>query len=250
MESMLQIENAIDLIKTSNHIVALSGAGISTEAGIPDFRGPSGIWENASMVEQLSLSNFKRNPEGFYKSSMQLFQTMDSAKPTLAHKLLVRLEELGKIEAVVTQNIDGLHTAAGSKKVFELHGTYRTGHCPKCGERFAMAEYYSRISAGDLKAPQCPCGTTIKPDIVLFEDLLPVDAWRGSIDAVEKSDLMLVFGSSLVVYPAAELPMMAVSGGTPLVIVNMEETSYDTVSSVTVRSRLGNFAKHALAAFE
>jgi NAD-dependent deacetylase len=248
MESTLQIENAIDLINKSNHIVALSGAGISTEAGIPDFRGPSGLWENASMMEQLSVSNFRRNPESFYKSSLQLFSTMDNAQPTLAHKLLARLEELGKIEAVVTQNIDGLHTAAGSKKVFELHGAYRTGHCPKCGARFKMAEYYARIAAGDLKVPRCHCGSIIKPDVVLFEDMLPVEAWQGSVEAVEKSDLMLVFGSSLVVYPAAELPMMAVTGGASLVIVNMEETGYDGIAAVAVKSRLGDFAKQALAA--
>ena len=112
-----------------------------------------------------------------------------------------------------------------------------------------MAEFYSRIAAGDLKAPRCHCGSIIKPDVVLFEDMLPVEAWEGSVEAVEKSDLMLVFGSSLVVYPAAELPMMAVSGGAPLVIVNMEETSYDRISAITVRGRLGDFAKHALAAF-
>jgi NAD-dependent deacetylase len=152
---------------------------------------------------------------------------------------------------VATQNIDGLHRAAGSKKVFELHGTYRTGHCPECGENgFEMAGYYSDIESGCLKIPLCPgCGATIKPDVVLFEDLLPVDAWEGSVEAAENCDLMLVLGSSLVVYPAAELPMIAISNGAPLVIVNLEGTAYDGMARVVVQARLGDFAKSALAAF-
>jgi NAD-dependent deacetylase len=250
MQSMADIEQAITLIRKSNRIVALSGAGISTEAGIPDFRGAGGLWENEALLQQLSLSGFKRNPEGFYRDSMKLFSTMGQAKPTLAHKLLVQLEEMGKLQAVVTQNIDGLHHLAGSKKVYELHGTYHTGHCPKCGARFEMDDFYSRIESGHLKVPLCPgCAKPIKPDIVLFEDTLPVDAWQGAVDAASQCDLLLVFGSSLVVYPAAELPMIAISSGAALVIVNIEETAYEDLAKVVVRGRLGEFARYALAAF-
>jgi len=250
MKTMVDTEQAINLIRRSSRIVALSGAGISTEAGIPDFRGPGGMWESSSLMEQLSVSGFRRDPEGFYRESLKLFSNIARAGPTLAHKLLARLEELGKIEAVVTQNIDGLHRAAGSKNVFELHGTYRTGHCPECGQGFEMTGFYSDIESGRLKVPLCPgCGTAIKPDIVLFEDLLPVDAWQGSVDAAENCDLMLVLGSSLVVYPAAELPMIAISNGAPLVIVNLEGTAYDSMARVVVQGRLGDFAKSALAAF-
>jgi len=250
MKMMVDTQQAINLIRRSNRIVALSGAGISTEAGIPDFRGPGGMWEDSSLMEQLSVSGFRRDPEGFYRESLKLFSKISQAKPTPAHRLLARLEELGKIETVVTQNIDGLHRAAGSKKVFELHGTYRTGHCPECGKGFEMAGFYSDMESGRLKIPLCPgCGTTIKPDIVLFEDLLPVDAWQGSVDAAQRCDLMLVLGSSLVVYPAAELPMIAVSNGAPLVIVNLEGTAYDGMARVLVQGRLGDFAKSALATF-
>ncbi len=238
------------MIRKSRRIAALSGAGISTEAGIPDFRGPGGLWENSSLMDQLSLSGFKRDPEGYYRDSMKLFSTIVNAKPTLAHRLLARLEELGKIEGVATQNIDGLHQAAGSRKVYELHGTYHTGHCPKCGAGFEMANFYSKLESGDLKVPLCPdCATAIKPDIVLFEDVLPADAWRGAADAAAQCDLMLVFGSSLVVYPAAELPLIAVSNGAPLAIVNMEETAYDGLARIVVRGKLGEFARSALAAF-
>jgi NAD-dependent deacetylase len=251
MKTMADTEQAIDLIRKSNRIVALSGAGISTEAGIPDFRGPGGMWENADLLQQLSASGFNRNPEGFYRASVELFTTIAHAEPTLAHRLLARLEQMGKLDAVVTQNIDGLHHAAGSTKVYEVHGTFRTGHCTRCDARCDMAQFYSQIESGSLGVPQCAvCGAPIKPDVVLFEDLLPVDAWEGAVEATQNCDLMLVFGSSLVVYPAAELPMIAISSGAPLVIVNLEPTAYDRMATVALRARLGDFATVALAAFE
>jgi NAD-dependent deacetylase len=251
MKTMADTEQAIDLIRKSNRIVALSGAGISTEAGIPDFRGPGGMWENADLLQQLSASGFDRNPEGFYRASVELFITIARSEPTLAHRLLARLEQMGKLDAVVTQNIDGLHHAAGSTKVYEVHGTFRTGHCTRCGARCDMAQFYSEIESGSLGVPRCAvCEAPIKPDVVLFEDLLPVDAWEGAVEAAQNCDLMLVLGSSLVVYPAAELPMIAISSGAPLVIVNLEPTAYDRMATVALRARLGDFAKAALAAFE
>ena len=250
MEKMIQTEKAITLIRKSSHIVALSGAGISTEAGIPDFRGPGGLWEDPNLMFQLSASGFRTNMEGFYEASVKLFSSMKNAKPTLAHRLLVELEKLGKLDAVVTQNIDGMHRAAGSTKVYELHGSYRTGHCVKCGAKYEMEEFYSEIESGRLKVPLCTeCQVPVKPDVVLFEELLPAEAWNKSVEASERCDLMLVLGSSLVVYPAADLPSVALSHGALLVIVNMEPTSYDGAASAAVRGKLGEFAKAALAAF-
>lgn len=247
---MADTEQAISLIRKSSRIVALSGAGISTEAGIPDFRGPGGMWENRDLLQQLSASGFERSPAGFYRASVELFSTISRAEPTLAHRLLVHLEKMGKLDAVVTQNIDGLHHAAGSTKVFEVHGTFRTGHCTKCGAGCEMASLYSEIIAGRLTVPICSaCRAVIKPDVVLFEDPLPYQAWRGAVEAAENCDLMLVLGSSLVVYPAAELPMIAVYSGAPLVIVNLEPTPFDHQATVAIRARLGDFAKAALAAF-
>jgi len=250
MTAMFDTEQAIDLIRKSNRIVALSGAGISTEAGIPDFRGPGGMWEDADLLQQMSASGFRRNPEGFYRASVTLFSTIAHAEPTPAHRLLVRLEQLGKLDAVITQNIDGLHHAAGSAKVYELHGTFRTGSCTKCGACFDMSDFYSGIETGQLRVPCCTkCGAPIKPNVVLFEDMLPEEAWDGAVEAAQNCDLMLVFGSSLVVYPAAEIPMIAVSNGASLVIVNLEATAYDAMATVNVRAKLGEFAKAALAAF-
>ncbi len=250
MRSMQLTEQAISLIRKSERIVALSGAGISTEAGIPDFRGPEGLWETSGLMETLSASGFSRDPESFYRGSVSLFKTIAGATPTLAHRLLAQLEKLGKMKAVVTQNIDGLHQAAGSGKVYEIHGTCRRGHCTKCDAGFEMAGFYAEIESGRLKVPLCDqCRVPIKPDVVLFEELLPVDAWNASVEAAETCDLMLVFGSSLVVYPAADLPMMALDSGARLAIVNLEPTCYDPMADVKIQEKLGEFAKYALAAF-
>ncbi len=248
---MTLTEQAIGLIRKSNRIAALSGAGISTEAGIPDFRGPGGIWEDPKLLDQLSASGFRRDPEGFYRASVKLFSTFGRAQPTPAHQLLVQLEKMGKMQAVITQNIDGLHQVAGSSLVYELHGTYRTGHCTQCGAGFEMAAFYSEIECGRLHVPLCTiCRIPVKPDVVLFGDLLPVEAWNGSVQATEQCDLMMVFGSSLVVYPAAELPMMALESRARLIIVNLEKTGYDEIATIVIQSKLGDFAHAVSAALE
>ena len=250
MNSMYPIEEAIDLMRKAGRIAALSGAGISTEAGVPDFRGPTGLWQDPQLIRQLSATGFRNDPESFYRSSMNLFSTMAKAEPTPAHKLLVQLQNIGKLDTVVTQNIDGLHQKAGSSKVFEVHGTYRTGYCPTCGANFEMAPFYEEIENGRTKVPLCKtCNVPVKPDIVLFEELLPEEAWNGAVEAMEACDLLLVLGSSLVIYPAAELPSIALVNGAKMIIVNLEATGYDSAATVVVREKLGNFATTALAAF-
>jgi len=250
MHSLYRTEEAIDLMRKSNRIAALSGAGISTEAGVPDFRGPTGLWQDPELIKQLSATGFRNDPESFYSSSMNLFSTMKKAEPTLAHQLLFQLQKLGKLDAVVTQNIDGLHQKAGSSKVFEVHGTYRTGYCPDCGAHFEMAPFYEKLETGQIKVPLCSsCNVPVKPDIVLFEELLPEEAWNGAVEAMEACDLLLVLGSSLVIYPAAELPSIALLNGARLIIVNLEATAYDRAATVVVTDKLGNFAQTALAAF-
>ena len=239
---------AADLIREARNIVALTGAGISTEAGIPDFRGPGGLWGDAEKLNLLSLSGFRRAPEGFYRASPDLISAISRAEPTPAHRLLVRLEEMGKLKAVATQNIDGLHTAAGSRAVYELHGTYRTGRCTQCAKAYEMAGFYAEIENGRMTLPLCSaCAAPIKPDIVLFEEQLPMEAWQNSVAAAGACDLMLIFGSSLVVYPAAELPMIAIAGGAKLVIVNMEPTGHDSLAAVTIHGKLGDFARFAMS---
>ena len=247
MDMERQSEQAIALIREAKNIVALTGAGISTEAGIPDFRGPGGLWGDVEKLNFLSLSGFRRSPEGFYRASSDLINAISRAEPTSAHRLLVRLEETGKLKAVATQNIDGLHTTAGSRVVHELHGTYRTGRCTQCAKAYEMAGFYAEIGAGRLTLPLCSvCAAPIKPDIVLFEENLPEEAWIKSVAAAEACDLMLIFGSSLVVYPAAELPMIAIAAGAKLVIVNMDRTGHDSLAAVTIHGKLGDFANLTL----
>ncbi len=241
------IEQSLNLIREAKNIVAFSGAGISTEAGIPDFRSKGGIWEDAALMELMTAPGFRRDPAGFYRASMQLMPNIHRAQPTAAHNLLALLEAQGKLKAVITQNIDGLHQAAGSQVVHEIHGSFRTGHCLQCRAGFVMRSFYEQLERGEISMPQClKCQSPIKPDVVLFGDLLPFDVWNRSEVAVKQCDLMLALGSSLVVYPAAELPQTALANGAKLVIVNREETDYDDLADAVVRGELGDFASQAL----
>lgn len=249
-ESMNQaLSQAISLIKEAENIVAFSGAGISTEAGIPDFRSNGGLWEDQELMELMSARGFRRDPAGFYRASLQIMPNIHKAQPTSAHLLLARLEAEGKLDSVITQNIDGLHQAAGSKTVHEIHGNFRTGHCLNCHAGYEMVEFYEQMESGNLKYPRCTdCGAPIKPDVVLFGDMLPFDVWENAVEAAGRADLMIVLGSSLVVYPAAELPNTAISSGAGLIIVNREPTDFDAKADVIFRGELKDFAGAALDA--
>jgi len=241
------IEQAVTLIREANRIVAFSGAGVSTEAGIPDFRSKGGLWENQELMELMSASGFRRDPAAFYRASLQTLPNIHRAKPTAAHRLVAELEAQGKLSAVVTQNIDGLHQAAGSQTVYEVHGNFRTGRCVNRLASFdvgEMAAFYDRIERGEIELPLCSkCQSPIKPDVVLFGDLLPFDVWDRAVAAVRNCDLMLTLGSSLIVYPAAELPKIALTHGAKLIIANRDRTDYDAMASVVVRGQLGDFAR-------
>jgi len=244
---MNNIEQAIGLIRRSHRIVAFSGAGISTEAGIPDFRSDGGLWENAALMELMSAPGFRRNPAGFYQAAMQLMPNLRRAKPTKAHELLALLEARGHLTAIITQNIDGLHQAAGSKIVHEIHGSFRTGRCVGCKTEFEMTEFFDRLEREEIDLPTCPaCQSPIKPDVVLFGDLLPLETWNRSMAAIEHCDLMIVLGSSLVVHPAAKLPDLALANGAKLLLVNREATDYDSLATLVVRGELRDFAEEAV----
>jgi len=244
------IEQACRLIRDAKRIVAFSGAGISTDAGIPDFRGKGGLWEDQKLMELLSAGGFRRDPAGFYRASLQTLPNIHRATPTSAHQLLARLETMGKLNAVITQNIDGLHQAAGSQTVYEIHGNFRTGSCVNCRASYEsneMTAFYDKIERGEIEYPYCAdCDSPIKPDVVLFGDLLPFDVWDRAVEASRRCDLMLVLGSSLVVYPAAELPKLAVMNGAKLIIVNREATDYVPMAGVVVRGSLGDFANELM----
>ncbi len=228
----MEIENLVqelyETILGANNIFVLTGAGISTSSGIPDFRGPGGFYETQS-TSVFDIEVFYKNPNVFYKAIAPLASKILHAEPNPAHYLITELEKVGKLSLVATQNIDGLHQKAGTKNVAELHGTLETAHCIKCGRQFAKQDYINEAKFGNV--PKCSsCGGTVKPDIVFFGEALPYDALFRSQRAASNSDLCIVFGSSLVIQPAASLPLYTVENGGKLIIIGFGETPLDKIA--------------------
>lgn len=221
-------------VKESRSIVFFGGAGVSTESGIPDFRSTGGLYhqEWAYPPETiLSHTFFERNPEEFYRFYRAKMLCPD-AKPNAAHQKLAEWETAGKLAAVITQNIDGLHQAAGSRKVWELHGSVLRNHCIRCGKFHSMEEVLH--SEG---IPRCDCGGIIKPDVVLYEEQLDMDVLQGSIRAIREADLLIVAGTSLAVYPAAGL--IQYYRGNRLVLINLSPTPYDEQADLLIHGKIG-----------
>jgi len=227
------LTKAAALIDNSSYLVVFTGAGISTPSGIPDFRSPdSGLWEKYDPFEVASIWAFRHQPEVFFDWIRSLSVQADTAKPNRAHLALADLENRGIVKSVITQNIDNLHQIAGSKKVFELHGSARTATCPHCGKKHPQ-EYFRRMITEAQGIPHCDrCGEIIKPDVVLFGEDLPHDAWDGAYQECLKADLVFVVGSSLEVYPANSLPETAVRNGAKLIINNLSPTHLDQHADV------------------
>ena len=230
-----EIERAAEILAQSQHAVALTGAGHSTPSGIPDFRSPnSGLWEQADPMEVASIDGFQRNPQAFYDWIRPLAKQMMEAQPNPAHYALADLEQMGVLKAVITQNIDELHYRAGSKRVLELHGSVRTATCTRCREHLPTGEMWRAVVAS-TQLPHCPrCGGLLKPDVVLFGELLPAHVLEEAQQEAERSDVMLVAGSSLEVYPAADLPLRAVQAGARVIMVNYEPTPMDACAAVVI----------------
>lgn len=234
MASAESIQKAADLLRAAKHAVALTGAGHSTASGIPDFRSPeSGLWEKYDPMVVASIQSFRANPRLFYDWIRPLARQTAEAKPNPAHYALARLEAQGILKAVITQNIDDLHTQAGSRRVLELHGNLRTATCIRCGKKVASEPIVRRFLEEDW-LPTCECGGAIKPDVVLFGEMLPVDVFMAADAEARACDVMLVAGSSLEVYPAADLPFVARQHGARLIIVNLQPTPADGVAEVVI----------------
>jgi NAD-dependent deacetylase len=226
-------EKAAEMIKKSKSAVVLTGAGISTDSGIPDFRSPgSGLWEKVDPMEALSTDVLYNDPKKFYNSGFKIITSMKDAVPNKAHYMLAKLEELGLIDLVVTQNIDGLHHKAGSRNVYEVHGTTRTCSCSSCGEEYDTAVIEKKVRAGEIP-PKCSCRGIIRPDVVLFGDMLP-DCFYKSIRKVETAELLIVIGSSLSVSPVNHLADICKR----LMIINIGETCYDNRSDIIIRENI------------
>ncbi|NPV78918.1 MAG: NAD-dependent deacylase [Firmicutes bacterium] len=224
---------AAELIRASRFCVALTGAGISTESGIPDFRSPgAGLWSRIDPMDLLSATAFELRPARFYEFIHDLVDTFSRAEPNAAHIALARLEQEGYVKAIITQNIDGLHQKAGARNVLEVHGNARSCTCISCGRGYSMEETLRAVSAGEVPPRCASCNSPLKPDIVLFEDPMPED-FALAQQAALQSDLMIVIGSSLEVAPACYLPSMAGR----LIIINLQPTPCDSQADVVIRNK-------------
>ena len=222
------ISYAADIIKASSNVVVLTGAGISTASGIPDFRSSkSGLWQRFDPFQVASLTSFRYNPEKFFKWIRPLVKDIFEAKPNAAHLAIAELEAQGFVHRIITQNIDALHQKAGSKNVIEVHGTLDTLVCIGCYRKQPTSKYIDAY-LNRSEIPICPhCGKIMKPNIILFGEQLPVKAWLLANEISKSCDLMIVVGSSLEVLPVASLPMRAIENGAHLIIINHSETYLD-----------------------
>ena len=229
-----EIETLKTWIEASDNIVIFGGAGVSTESGIPDFRSTDGLYHQKFEYPPetiLSHTFFYQHTEYFYRFYREKMLPLE-AEPNAAHRALAALERAGKLRAIVTQNIDGLHQKAGSKNVYELHGSIWRNYCTKCGKSYS-AEFI-RDSGG---VPHCACGGLIKPDVVLYEEGLDEKTIKGAVRAIAEADVLIVGGTSLTVYPAAGL--IRYYGGNRLVLINRDETPYDGYANLIFREPIG-----------
>jgi NAD-dependent deacetylase len=228
-------KHAISLIQSSKHITVLTGAGISTPSGIPDFRtSESGLWEKTDPMQAISLSRFLQNPDLFYQWLFPFAKQLQQAKPNTAHLVLAKMQARNMLSAVITQNIDDLHNVAGSEQVIELHGNIKNWQCLNGHPLKQNGSIFTTYCETGEK-PTCPvCASILKPTIVFFEEALPYEAWEAAHQQASHCDLMIVIGSSLVVGPANELPYIALQHGAKLVIVTLSDTPLDAYASVVI----------------
>ena len=242
----MKYEQLNEWIETSSRTVFFGGAGVSTESGIPDFRSENGIFKalekyGRSPEVLLSRSFFDMRTDLFYQYYRENLLVTD-AEPNPAHYALAKLETRGKISAVITQNIDGLHQKAGSRNVLELHGSIWRNHCTRCGKSFGIDAV--RDSPG---VPKCDCGGVIRPDVVLYEEPLPWDVFEKAEDEVRKASLLIIGGTSLAVYPAAGL--LEYFRGQHLVLINKTPTAYDSMADLVIREPIGEVFETLMQAF-
>jgi len=237
------IKKGIDLIRESEKILVFTGAGLSTESGIPDFRSPGGIWDryDPSDFDFHKFISDERAREKYWQMSTELYASMKDALPNPAHMAVKALEDMGKLLAVVTQNIDALHHKAGNSpdKIIEIHGTAFSVSCLNCGKKYDRDDIQKRLQAG-VRVPYCDdCSGVLKPETISFGQAMPEDKMAAAFRYAEACDLCMVLGSSLVVYPAAAIPMHAADSGAKLMIINRDETPQDDRADLVIRASLG-----------
>lgn len=235
---MDKIKKLIEMIKESNNIVAFTGAGISTDSGLKDFRSKDGLYKQVSKYPAeylLSSDCFYNHQEEFYNYYKKNFNCLN-IEPNISHKLLKKLEDINKLKAIITQNIDGLHTKAGNKNVYEIHGTIYKNHCIKCNK-----EYNAEFIFNNKSIPKCTCGGIIKPNVVLYGESLPDKEYMDGLLAISKADMLIILGSSLTVYPASG--MISSFKGKYLVIINNDKTPYDSEADLVINDNLSKVSQ-------
>ena len=231
-----EVQRLAALVQGADSVVALTGAGISVPSGIPDFRSPgTGLWEKVDPMEVAHIDVFRRDPERFWRFYGDRFSTLRNKEPNAAHRALVELERRGHLDAVITQNIDMLHRRAGTRELVEVHGSIATCSCLRCGGRVALEDARARLAADPAGVPRCACGAALKPDVVLFGELLDETRMERAFALAAGADLLLCVGSSLEVYPVAGLPDLTLRGGGAVAIVTQGPTPLDGRAAVRLR---------------
>jgi NAD-dependent deacetylase len=243
----MTVERLAELISSRRPCVVLTGAGVSTESGIPDFRSPTGIWADFDPLEYASLDAFRADPAKVWSFYAPRFAMLTEAEPNAAHAAIAELERRGLVRAVITQNIDLLHERAGSRDVVEVHGSIRTSSCLACGASYPLSEVAAQLESRD--APVCTqCGELLKPDVVFFGELLPLAAIDRAYALAGEAGLLLVVGSALEVWPVAELPLVTRRGGGTVAIVNRGPTARDGDAELRIDGSAGETLEGVLAA--
>jgi len=228
-----RVEQLASLVREARSVVALTGAGISVPSGIPDFRSPgTGLWENVDPMEVAHIDAWRADPERFWHFYGNRFQTLEGKEPNGAHLALVELERRGRLDAIVTQNIDRLHRRAGSRRLVEVHGSIDTSSCLECGARYPIAEVRARLEDSPVSVPACDCGRPLKPDVVLFGEWLRPDALEEAYALAAGADVLLCIGSSLEVHPIAQLPGVTRQAGGAVAVVTQGPTPWDGRAAV------------------
>jgi len=233
-------QQAAQFILESGSTVVLTGAGASTESGIPDFRGPNGLWTKVDPLKFASIQGFLSDPKSWWEMALELAPTLLNAKPNPTHKMLAKLEKMNLLDCIITQNVDGLHQQAGSTKVLEVHGSLFSASCTVCQEQ--EGRKYLEKAMTKRKIPvMCPtCGGLMKLDAVFFGETLPQGVYAQALSAVRSCQLLIAIGSYLVVYPVASLPTIAKQSGARFIIINKEPTPLDSTADIVIHAEAGS----------
>jgi NAD-dependent deacetylase len=227
------------LLMGAEHAVVLTGAGVSTESGIPDFRSAGGVWEEFDPMEVASMPTFLNEPQRFWRFHRPRIDMLTGVDPNPAHEVVAELERRGLVKAVITQNIDRLHARAGTRELIEVHGSLDRGVCLRCDARISGDELVARADGAEDGVPLCACGFPLKSGVILFGEALPADAIEAAYEHAGRADVMLVIGSSLLVAPVSLLPGMVLDNGGTLAILTESETPYDGRAAVRLHGRAG-----------